>query len=291
MEGSPGPAGRAGPAGDGDRPGVPQGAGRRGPAGEGACGPCCSPSPGTGRCACPKSGGRPWPPSSSTIRPSGIWRIPTGASGSCCGRRTACASTASGGTPLLEEKGELLKALGGETGPGSPGWTSSWTSWSTSAGEVGRPSLPAARRESALSAVLDSLDSAEDWGTWDMLGGGLMATMAKHEHPGRRPGGHRLGPAVPYPASAPSWQTCGTWRFPGTDRGEFATFADYFFDGFSRTGTSSPGSTTRPAGVEAVDSRVCEVLNRLQWMDQKLAEEQDGLKRERESLLRSSGSD
>ena len=45
-------------------------------------------------------------------------------------------------------------------------------------------------------------------------------------------------------------------------------------------------------GVEAVDSRVCEVLNRLQWMDQKLAEEQNGLKRERESLLlRSSGSD
>ena len=48
---------------------------------------------------------------------------------------------------LLEEKGELLKALGGRPAPGSPGWTSSWTSWSTSAGRWGRPSLPAARRK------------------------------------------------------------------------------------------------------------------------------------------------
>lgn len=48
---------------------------------------------------------------------------------------------------LLEEKGELLKALGGETGARLAGWTSSWTSWSTSAGRWGRPSLPAARRK------------------------------------------------------------------------------------------------------------------------------------------------
>lgn len=29
--------------------------------------------------------------------------------------------------------------------------------------------------------VLSSLDSAEDWGTWDLFGGGLLADLAKHE--------------------------------------------------------------------------------------------------------------
>lgn len=39
--------------------------------------------------------------------------------------------------------------------------------------------------EAALSTVhgiLDSLDSAEGWGTWDLFGGGLIADMAKHSH-------------------------------------------------------------------------------------------------------------
>lgn len=31
-----------------------------------------------------------------------------------------------------------------------------------------------------LSRMVDSLESAEGWGTWDMLGGGLIATAAKH---------------------------------------------------------------------------------------------------------------
>ena len=30
--------------------------------------------------------------------------------------------------------------------------------------------------------VMDSLDSAEGWGTWDLLGGGLVADLVKHDH-------------------------------------------------------------------------------------------------------------
>lgn len=35
---------------------------------------------------------------------------------------------------------------------------------------------------SSLDKVLGSLDSAEGWGTWDMLGGGLISNLAKHSH-------------------------------------------------------------------------------------------------------------
>jgi len=31
-------------------------------------------------------------------------------------------------------------------------------------------------------SILSSLDSAEGWGTWDLLGGGLISNMAKHSH-------------------------------------------------------------------------------------------------------------
>lgn len=33
-----------------------------------------------------------------------------------------------------------------------------------------------------IDRVLGSLNSAEGWGTWDMLGGGMLTTMAKHSH-------------------------------------------------------------------------------------------------------------
>ena len=34
----------------------------------------------------------------------------------------------------------------------------------------------------SLSNALESLNSAQGWGTWDMLGGGLVSSMAKHSH-------------------------------------------------------------------------------------------------------------
>lgn len=192
---------------------------------------------------------------------------------------------------LLEEKGELLKALGGETGARLARLDQQLDELEHQRREVGEAISAGRTAESALSAVLDSLDSAEDWGTWDMLGGGLMATMAKHEH---------LDDA----RAGIGWAQQCLSRFrteladvrdmelPQLQVGEFATFADYFFDGIFVDWYIQSRINDAQRGVEAVDSRVCEVLNRLQWMDQNLAEEQDGLKRERESLLiRSSGSD
>jgi hypothetical protein len=37
------------------------------------------------------------------------------------------------------------------------------------------------RADSALADVLDSLEGARGWGTWDMLGGGMIATAMKHD--------------------------------------------------------------------------------------------------------------
>ncbi len=34
----------------------------------------------------------------------------------------------------------------------------------------------------SLDCAIDSLDSAEGWGTWDLLGGGIISDLAKHSH-------------------------------------------------------------------------------------------------------------
>ena len=200
---------------------------------------------------------------------------------------------------LLEEKGELLKALGGETGARLARLDQQLDELEHQRREVGEAISAGRTAESALSAVLNSLDSAEDWGTWDMLGGGLFTTMAKHghiddaragiDHAQRALSRFRTELADVSQLRVPDLRDM---ELPQVQVGEFATFADYFFDGIFVDWYIQSRINDAQRGVEAVDSRVCEVLNRLQWMDQELAEEQDGLKREREGLLlRSSGSD
>ena len=100
---------------------------------------------------------------------------------------------------LLEEKGELLKALGGETGARLARLDQQLDELEHQRREVGEAISAGRTAESALSAVLNSLDSAEDWGTWDMLGGRTAYHHGQARAPGRCPGGYRLGPAVPVP--------------------------------------------------------------------------------------------
>ena len=289
---SPGPAGRAGPAGDGDRAGCSARSrttwtGWR----RGACGPCCSPSPGTGRCACPKSGGRPWPPSSRYDQAQRDIGGSDGRIGVLLREKDGLRIDRIRRDALLEEKGELLKALGGETGARLARLDQQLDELEHQRREVGEAISAGRTAESALSAVLNSLDSAEDWGTWDMLGGGLLTTMAKHGHLDDAQAG--IGWAQQCLSRfRTELADVRDMELPQVQVGEFATFADYFFDGIFVDWYIQSRINDAQRGVEAVDSRVCEVLNRLQWMDQELAEEQDGLKREREGLLlRSSGSD
>jgi hypothetical protein len=81
-----------------------------------------------------------------------------------------------------------------------------------------------------LRNVMNSLESAKGWGTWDMLGGGLLADIAKHS---------RIDEAKKYVHHAKT----SLMRFKNElsdvelttnidiNIGSFEKFADYFFDG------------------------------------------------------------
>lgn len=87
------------------------------------------------------------------------------------------------------------------------------------------------RAEQALAAVSESLDSARGWGTWDMLGGGLIATAVKHS----RMDDARDRAHIAHEALADFRRELQDVSL-GLDTQSmhldgFARFADYFFDG------------------------------------------------------------
>lgn len=49
-------------------------------------------------------------------------------------------------------------------------------------GEIEEAECAGRRALSQMEKIEESLNSAEGWGTWDMLGGGMLSTMIKHGH-------------------------------------------------------------------------------------------------------------
>lgn len=179
---------------------------------------------------------------------------------------------------LLGEKAERLKELGGTGGTRLAELDRALDALAAQRREVGEALHAGRQAEQALSGVLDSLDSAESWGTWDMLGGGLFTTMAKHGH-------------IDHAQRALSrFRTeladVRDMELPQVQIGEFATFADYFFDGFFMDWMVQSKIQDAQEGVSEVHVRVLNALRNLEQMDQELAGRQAGLESERKELLR-----
>ena len=80
--------------------------------------------------------------------------------------------------------------------------------------------------------VVDSLKSAQGWGAWDLLGGGLISTAIKHSRINdARDSVHQVQQKLLiFQKELKDLDLC---LKPGIsiDIGKFTTFADYFFDG------------------------------------------------------------
>jgi hypothetical protein len=118
----------------------------------------------------------------------------------------------------------------------------------------------------ALEQVQSELRSAANWGTWDMLGGGMLSTMAKHS---------KIDSAKRHAHHAQSQLRRFQQELADADQrlhvsleiGGFSKFADYFFDGLIvdwvaqskiREASSACSST-----VSRVSSAVAECRRRL----------------------------
>ena len=140
----------------------------------------------------------------------------------------------------------------------------------------------AARR--ALEEMSSDLSGAESWGVWDMVGGGIMSTFAKHgclddaqdaAYEARR----ALSRFRTELADVSSDQV------PDVELGDFAVFADYFFDGLFADLFVQSRIQEAQAQVAAVAQRVERVIARLRDERESLEEKQGQLDWERERLL------
>lgn len=136
----------------------------------------------------------------------------------------------------------------------------------------------------ALDGIDASLADAEGWGTWDLLGGGLLADLAKHSHlDSAQSAVYELQELLRrYRTELSDVTLNADIRL---EVGDFLRFADYFFDDIF----SSLAVLDRIRGARQQLSSVCaqveEVQDRLRELRGSLLEEEERLTRKREELV------
>ena len=140
----------------------------------------------------------------------------------------------------------------------------------------------------ALDNANNSLNSAEGWGTWDMLGGGLIATAAKHSH---------IDDSVSHINAAKSYLN----RFirelsdvnlsvdvnVGID--SFDKFADYFFDGLIADWNVQNKINNSQSSVRSAYRRVETVMEDLKPVFKEKERKLENIKLQIKSIIENAG--
>ena len=181
----------------------------------------------------------------------------------------------------LEEKRALLREAGGAAGERIAALEEEIAARQSRKKELGEAIAAGREVLSCLNAADGSLGEAEDLGTWDMLGGGTFTTMMKH---------NTLDEARDYVDQAQRALSRFRTELADVDLisqaqvsiGDFATFADYFFDGFfADMAVQEQIEQSRESVIRAVDE-VERVLDQLEDMN---CQEDVGIARALDQLM------
>ena len=137
---------------------------------------------------------------------------------------------------------------------------------------------------STAESVLSSLDSAEGWGTWDLLGGGLLADMAKHSHLDEAQGAiERLQSQLRRFKTELADVTIHADMQVNVDG--FLRFADYFFDGLFADWAVMDKISQSQSQVQGTKNQIDSVLSRLNSMMSAAEREQAQTKSKLDALV------
>lgn len=139
----------------------------------------------------------------------------------------------------------------------------------------------------ALDRVAASLDSARSWGTYDLLGGGMIATWAKHSKiDDARAEAHAAQTALDRLARELADVRRGGASGPMVvEIGDFATFADYFFDGLIADWVVQERISQSRANVASVRGDVARVRARLDSQHREIRQTLTSLSEERARVV------
>ena len=185
---------------------------------------------------------------------------------------------------LWTEKAELVKTMGGQTGARLVELDRQLSDVTHQQKELEEALSAGENAKRLLGQVQDDLDSARSWGTWDMLGGGLIATMAKYDRLDSAQSSIRAAQRA-LSDFRTELADVSQLQVPNIQIGEFATFADYFFDGIFSDWYVQSSIKTAQEGVSEVHMKLTAALRDLEAASQDLNDQQASLKREREELL------
>ena len=185
---------------------------------------------------------------------------------------------------LWTEKAELVKTMGGQTGARLVELDRQLSDVTHQQKELEEALSAGKNAKRLLGQVQDDLDSARSWGTWDMLGGGLIATMAKYDRLDSAQSSIRAAQRA-LSDFRTELADVSQLQVPSIQIGEFATFADYFFDGIFSDWYVQSSIKTAQEGVSEVYMKLTDALCTLTDASQDLNDQQASLKREREELL------
>ena len=132
--------------------------------------------------------------------------------------------------------------------------------------------------------IRSSLDSAEGWGTWDLLGGGLLTDLAKHDHldEAQRQVETLQVQLRRFRTELADVEIQADMQV-GIDG--FLRFADFFFDGLFADWAVLDHIHDAQQQVEGTRDQIDSVLIRLRTMEQDTVRELAEVEAERERLL------
>ena len=187
---------------------------------------------------------------------------------------------------LLREKTQAVKAAGGAAAEQILRMEEREAYLESQERELGEASAAGQSALATADEILESLSSAEGWGTWDLIGGGLIADLAKHSKL------DDAQAAVEYLQS--QLRAFRTELADVTISADFQVnidgflrFADYVFDGIFADWAVLDRINQAQAQVEDTRAQICAVLDRLGQMTDQAERERAGLRQEIEGLVSS----
>ena len=184
----------------------------------------------------------------------------------------------------LREKSAAVKAAGGATAEEILKLEERYTFLEHQKKELCEATSAGNAALSTARQVLDSLDSAEGWGTWDLLGGGLLADMAKHSHLDEAQGAiERLQSQLRRFKTELADVTIHVDMQVNVDG--FLRFADYFFDGLFTDWAVMDKISRSQSQVQSTKNQIAQVLSRLNSMIRAVEQEQTQVKNKLDTLV------
>lgn len=184
----------------------------------------------------------------------------------------------------LRQKADAVKSAGGEQGEQLLRLEEHIARLDHQIKELGEAISAGNTARSTADQVLNQLSSAESWGTWDLLGGGLVADVVKHSHLDEAQSAiQRLQSQLRRFKTELADVTIHADVQVNVDG--FLRFADYFFDGLFADWAVLDRIGQSTTQVQSTRHQIERVLSRLNDMTAAAQQEQARLRQQLDELV------